>query len=57
MDLMKRKSFLQLINRFSEDIDISLSSKAVGIAYAEKPSKKFVQQSSPPLYFIITLSP
>ena len=34
----------QLIDRFSEDIDISLSSDAVGIAYAEKPSKTFVEQ-------------
>jgi predicted nucleotidyltransferase component of viral defense system len=34
----------QLIDRFSEDIDISLSSEAVGIAYAEKPSKTFVEQ-------------
>lgn len=33
----------QLIDRFSEDIDISLSSEAVGIAYAEKPSKTFVE--------------
>ena len=34
----------QLIDRFSEDIDISLSSEAVGIAYADKPSKTFVEQ-------------
>ena len=34
----------QLIDRFSEDIDISLSSEAVGIAYAERPSKTFVEQ-------------
>jgi predicted nucleotidyltransferase component of viral defense system len=34
----------QLIDRFSEDIDISLSSEAVGITYAEKPSKTFVEQ-------------
>lgn len=34
----------QLINRFSEDIDISLSSEAVGFTYAEKPSKTFVEQ-------------
>jgi predicted nucleotidyltransferase component of viral defense system len=34
----------QLIDRFSEDIDISLSSEAVGIAYAEKPSKTFVER-------------
>jgi hypothetical protein len=34
----------QLIDRFSEDIDISLSSEAVGIPYAEKPSKTFVEQ-------------
>jgi len=34
----------QLIDRFSEDIDISLSSEAFGIAYAEKPSKTFVEQ-------------
>jgi len=34
----------QLIDRFSEDIDISLSSEAVGIAYTEKPSKTFVEQ-------------
>ncbi len=34
----------QLINRFSEDIDISLSSEAVGIPYIEKPSKTFVEQ-------------
>jgi predicted nucleotidyltransferase component of viral defense system len=34
----------QLIDRFSEDIDISLSSEAVGIAYAESPSKTFVEQ-------------
>ena len=33
----------QLIDRFSEDIDISLSSEAVGIAYAERPSKTFVE--------------
>ena len=36
----------QLIDRFSEDIDISLSSEAVGIAYAESPSKTFVVSSS-----------
>jgi hypothetical protein len=34
----------QLIDRFSEDIDISLSSEAVGIAYAQSPSKTFVEQ-------------
>jgi len=34
----------QLIDRFSEDIDISLNSEAVGIAYEEKPSKTFVEQ-------------
>ena len=34
----------QLIDRFSEDIDISLSSEAVGIPYIEKPSKTFVEQ-------------
>lgn len=34
----------QLIDRFSEDIDISLSSEAVGIPYVEKPSKTFVEQ-------------
>jgi predicted nucleotidyltransferase component of viral defense system len=34
----------QLLDRFSEDIDISLSSEAVGIPYAEKPSKTFVEQ-------------
>jgi hypothetical protein len=34
----------QLIDRFSEDIDISLSSEAVGIAQIEKPSKTFVEQ-------------
>jgi hypothetical protein len=34
----------QLIDRFSEDIDISLSSEAVNIEYAEKPSKTFVEQ-------------
>jgi hypothetical protein len=33
-----------LIDRFSEDIDISLCTKAVGIAYTEKPSKTFVEQ-------------
>jgi hypothetical protein len=33
-----------LIDRFSEDIDISLSSEAVGIAYAQSPSKTFVEQ-------------
>ena len=33
----------KLIDRFSEDIDISLSSEAVGIAYTEKPSKTFVE--------------
>jgi len=33
-----------LIDRFSEDIDISLSSEAVNIEYAEKPSKTFVEQ-------------
>lgn len=33
-----------LIERFSEDIDISLSSEAVGISFAEKPSKTFVEQ-------------
>jgi predicted nucleotidyltransferase component of viral defense system len=33
----------QLIDRFSEDIDISLSSEAVGIAYVERPSKTFVE--------------
>ncbi len=34
----------QMIERFSEDIDISLSPEAFGIAYAEKPSKTFVEQ-------------
>lgn len=34
----------QLIDRFSEDIDISLSSEAVNIEYVEKPSKTFVEQ-------------
>ena len=34
----------QLIDRFSEDIDISLSSEAVNIEYAERPSKTFVEQ-------------
>ena len=34
----------QLIDRFSEDIDISLSSAAVGITHIEKPSKTFVEQ-------------
>ncbi len=34
----------KLIDRFSEDIDISLSSEAVGIAYVNKPSKTFVEQ-------------
>jgi len=34
----------QLIDRFSEDIDISLSSDAVGITYVDKPSKTFVEQ-------------
>jgi hypothetical protein len=34
----------QLIDRFSEDIDISLSSEAVGFAYVEKPSKTYVEQ-------------
>jgi len=34
----------QMIERFSEDIDISLSPEALGIAYAEKPSKSFVEQ-------------
>jgi len=34
----------QLINRFSEDIDISLSSEAMGISYVEAPSKTFVEQ-------------
>jgi len=33
----------QLIDRFSEDIDISLNAEAVGIAYEEKPSKTFVE--------------
>jgi predicted nucleotidyltransferase component of viral defense system len=33
----------QFIDRFSEDIDIALSSEAVGIAHAEKPSKTFVE--------------
>jgi hypothetical protein len=32
-----------LIERFSEDIDISLSSEAVGITYMDKPSKTFVE--------------
>ena len=34
----------KLIDRFSEDIDISLSSDAVGITYVDKPSKTFVEQ-------------
>ena len=34
----------QMINRFSEDIDISLSSEAMGIEYVEVPSKTFVEQ-------------
>jgi hypothetical protein len=34
----------KLIDRFSEDIDISLNSEAVGIEYSEKPSKTFVEQ-------------
>jgi Nucleotidyl transferase AbiEii toxin, Type IV TA system len=34
----------KLIDRFSEDIDISLSSDALGIKYLEKPSKNFVEQ-------------
>jgi hypothetical protein len=34
----------QLIDRFSEDIDISLSPEALGISYVEKPSKTFVEQ-------------
>lgn len=34
----------QLINRFSEDIDISLSSEAMGIDYVEAPSKTYVEQ-------------
>lgn len=34
----------QMTDRFSEDIDISLSSEAVGIKYIEKPSKTFVEQ-------------
>ena len=34
----------KLIDRFSEDIDISLSSEAVGIPYVDKPSKTFVEQ-------------
>ncbi len=33
-----------LINRFSEDIDISLSPEAVGLVYANQPSKTFVEQ-------------
>jgi len=33
----------QMINRFSEDIDISLSSEAMGIEYVEVPSKTFVE--------------
>ena len=34
----------KIIHRFSEDIDISLSSEAVGISYIEKPSKTFVDE-------------
>ena len=34
----------QLINRFSEDIDISLSSEAMDIDYVDAPSKTFVEQ-------------
>ena len=33
-----------LIDRFSEDIDISLNSEAFGINYIDKPSKTFVEQ-------------
>jgi len=33
-----------LIDRFSEDIDISLSPEAVGFTYVDKPSKTFVEQ-------------
>lgn len=33
-----------LIDRFSKDIDISLSSEAFGINYLDKPSKTFVEQ-------------
>jgi hypothetical protein len=32
-----------LIDRFSEDIDISLSPEVLGIGYAERPSKTFVE--------------
>ena len=34
----------KLIDRFSEDIDISLSSEAFGIVCVDKPSKTFVEQ-------------
>jgi len=34
----------ELIDRFSEDIDISLNSEALGIAYVDKPSKTYVEQ-------------
>jgi predicted nucleotidyltransferase component of viral defense system len=34
----------QIINRFSEDIDISLSAEVLGIEYLESPSKTFVEQ-------------
>ena len=34
----------QIINRFSEDIDISLSAEVLGIEYLEAPSKTFVEQ-------------
>jgi predicted nucleotidyltransferase component of viral defense system len=33
-----------IIDRFSEDIDIALSSEAFGIKYVENPSKNFVAQ-------------
>lgn len=34
----------QLIDRFSEDIDISLSSEAVGMKYKKTPAKNYVEQ-------------
>ena len=34
----------QLIDRFSEDIDISLSSEAVGMKYQQTPTKTYVEQ-------------
>jgi hypothetical protein len=33
-----------IIDRFSEDIDIALSSEAFGMPYRDKPSKTFVEQ-------------